>query len=90
MILSAFWPFYQYLWTFFFVVMFVVGFWAIFFLSSFIVPLWLTEGLLEYFGKSKPFDPEKVRRKKIYEKEGVEVIYNEPKGRGPFLHEGHH
>lgn len=68
----------------------MIGFWAIFFLSSFVLPLWLTEGLIEYFGKSKPFDPEEVRRKKIYEQEGVEVIYNEPKGNGPFLHKGDH
>ncbi len=53
--------------------------------------MWLTEGLKEYFGKVKPFDPEDIRRKNIYEQEGVEVIYNQPKGNGPFIHDhGHH
>ncbi len=53
--------------------------------------MWLTEGLKEYFGKVKPFDPEDIRRKLISEQEGVEVIYSEPKGNGPFLHDhGHH
>jgi len=88
--LSAFWPFYQYLWTVYFFVMFLIGFWAIFFLSGFVLPLWLTVGLKEYFGKTKPFDPEEIRRKKIYEQDGVEVIYNQPKGDGPFVHHGHH
>ncbi|WP_417428409.1 hypothetical protein [Halpernia sp.] len=87
--LSAFWPFYQFLWTVYFVIMFLIGFWAIFMFFSFVIPLWLTEGLWEYFGKSKAFDPEEVRFKKIYEQEGVEIIYNEPKGRGPYLHESH-
>ena len=56
---------------------------------GFIIPLWLTAGLREYCGKTKPFDPEDIRRKKMYEQEGVEVIYNEPKGHGPFLHDHH-
>lgn len=84
--LSAFWPFYQFLWTVFFIVMFLIGFWCIFMFFGFVIPLWLTAGLREYFGKTKPFDPEDIRRKKMYEQEGVEVIYNEPKGHGPFLH----
>ncbi|UOU99503.1 hypothetical protein MUU74_05980 [Chryseobacterium daecheongense] len=91
MILSAFWPFYQFLWTIFFFTMFLVGFWCIFMFFGFVIPLWLTEGLKEYFGKVKAFDPEDIRRKNIYEQEGVEVIYNEPKGNGPFIHDhGHH
>lgn len=54
------------------------------------------EGLKEYFGKVKPFDPEDIRSKLLTEQEGVEVIFSEPKGHGPFLHDhghdshGHH
>jgi hypothetical protein len=84
--LSAFWPFYQFLGFCFFLGMMLVGFWCIFMFFSFVLPLWLTEGLWEYFGKSKAFDPEEVRFKKLYEKEGYEVIYNNPKGHGPYLH----
>lgn len=51
--------------------------------------MWLTEGLKEYFGKVKPFDPEDIRRKQVNEQEGVEVIYSSPKGNGPFLHDDH-
>ncbi len=90
MMLSAFWPFYQFLWTIYFFTMFIIGFWCIFMFATVVVPMWLTEGLREYFGKSKPFDPETIRRKLITEQEGVEVIYNEPKGNGPFLYHGHH
>lgn len=89
MMLSAFWPFYQFLWTIYFVTMFLVGFWCIFMFFGFVIPLWLTEGLKEYFGKVKPFDPEDIRRKLITEQEGVEVIFNQPKGHGPFLHDAH-
>ncbi len=52
--------------------------------------MWLTEGLAEYFGKTKKFNPEDIRRKTLLEQEGVEVIYNQPKGNGPYLHAGHH
>lgn len=56
--------------------------------------MWLTQGLAEYFGKTKPFDPEDYRFKQLNEQEGVEVIYNQPKGNGPFIHShtdhGHH
>lgn len=89
MILSAFWPFYQFVGTVYFFVMFLCGFWCILMFATFIVPLWLTEGLKEYFGKVKPFDPEQIRSKFIYEQEGVEVIYNSPKGHGPFIHDSH-
>jgi len=76
MILSSFWPFYQYLWTLYFLAMFIAGFWCIFMFGMYIVPLWLTEGLLEYFGKiNKSFDPDKLRYPKLYEQEGVEVVY---------------
>jgi len=76
MILSAFWPLYQYLWTVYFVAMALAGFWGIMFFMTFIIPLWLTEGLAEYFGWiNKSFDPEEVRYKRIYEKEGVELLY---------------
>ncbi|MBW8362466.1 MAG: hypothetical protein K0M56_09810 [Kaistella sp.] len=94
MMLSAFWPFYQFLWTVYFIVMFLVGFWCIFMFFGFVIPLWLTEGLAEYFGKTKPFDPEDVRRKLMTEQEGVELVFSNPKGEGPFLHShdshGHH
>ena len=87
--LSAFWPFYQFLWFVFFLAMMIMGFWAILMFFGYVIPLWLTAGLREYFGKTKPFDPEEIRRKKMYEQEGVEVIYSEPKGDGPFLHNTH-
>mgnify|MGYP003403048005 FL=1 len=49
---------------------------------------------MEYLGKTKPFDPEDVRRKTLAEQEGVELIFSDPKGHGPFLHShdshGHH
>lgn len=51
--------------------------------------MWLTEGLKEYFGKIRPFDPEDIRRKQVNEQEGVEVIFSNPKGNGPFLHDSH-
>lgn len=88
-ILSSFWPFYQFLWIVFFIIMFLIGFWCIFMFFGYVIPIWLTVGLKEYFGKTKPFDPEDIRRKKMYEQEGVTVIYNEPKGHGPFLHDHH-
>jgi len=89
MILSSFYPFYQFLWTVYFFAMFLAGFWCIFMFATYIVPLWLTEGLLEYFGKkNKNFDPEEVRYKKLYEQEGVEVIYQRPAGERPT--HGHH
>lgn len=90
-ILSSFWPFYQFLWTVYFVTMFLIGFWCIFMFFGFIIPLWLTSGLMEYFGKTKPFDPEEVRRKTLPE-QGAEIIFSNPKGNGPFLHtdHGHH
>ena len=93
-VLSSFWPFYQFLWTLFFFTMFLIGFWCIFMFATVVVPMWLTEGLVEYYGKSKPFDPEEIRRKTLREQEGVQVIYDNPKGNGPFLHShdghGHH
>ncbi len=92
--LSAFFPFYQFLWTVYFVCMFLVGFWCIFMFFGYVIPIWLTSGLMEYLGKTEPFDPEDYRRKLLTEQEGVEVIYNSPKGHGPFLHShdnhGHH
>ena len=58
---------------------------------GYVIPIWLTAGLAEYFGKTKPFDPEEVRRKVMTEQEGVELLYSNPKGHGPFLHtDGHH
>lgn len=89
--LSAFYPFYQFLWTVYFIIMFLIGFWCIFMFFGFIIPLWLTAGLAEYFGKTKAFDPEEVRRKTLAERKDVELVYSEPKGHGPFLHpSGHH
>ncbi|MBF8457625.1 hypothetical protein IV494_10585 [Kaistella sp. G5-32] len=91
---SSFWPFYQFLWTIYFICMFLVGFWCIFMFFGYVIPVWLTSGLLEYFGKTKPFDPEEVRRKIMTEQEGVELLFSDPKGSGPFLHShdnhGHH
>ncbi len=89
-VLSSFWPFYQFIWFAFFLFMFLVGFWCIFMFFGVVIPMWLTEGLAEYFGKTKAFDPEEIRRKTLLEQDGVQVVYNEPKGRGPFIHEGHH
>ncbi len=89
-ILAGFWPFYQFLWTVYFITMFLVGFWCIFMFFGYVIPIWLTQGLAEYLGKTKAFDPEQVRYKKVYEQEGAEVIYNQPKGSGPYLHHGHH
>ena len=83
------WPFYQFLWTLFFFTMFLIGFWCIFMFATVVVPLWLTEGLKEYFGKVKPFDPEDIRRKTLPE-QGAEVIYSNPKGDGPFVHHHEH
>ena len=91
LILSSFFPFYQFHCTVYFVTMFLVGFWCIFMFFGYVIPIWLTAGLAEYFGKTKPFDPEEVRRKILTEQEGVELLYSNPKGRGPFLHtDGHH
>lgn len=93
-VLSSFFPFYQFLWTVYFLIMMLVGFWCIFMFFGVVIPMWLTQGLAEYFGKTKPFDPEDYRFKQLNEQEGVEVIYNQPKGNGPFIHShtdhGHH
>lgn len=89
MMLAAFWPVYQFLWFVYFVVMFLVGFWCIFMFFGFIIPLWLTEGLREYWGKGKKFDPEEIRYKKLYEQDGVEVIYQRPAGEAPVSHNHH-
>ena len=90
MMLSAFWPFYQFAWTAYFIVMFLAGFWCIFMFATYIIPLWLTEGLAEYMGKiNKNFDPEKVRYQKLYEQEGVEVIYQRPAGERVANHSHH-
>ena len=80
MFLASFWPFYQFVGTVFFLIMFLIGFWCIIFFATFIVPMWLTEGVAEYLGKTKKFDPKKVRYPKLYEQEGVEVIYQRPAG----------
>lgn len=75
-ILSSFYPFYQFLWTAYFITMFLSGFWCILFFFTFIVPLWITEGLAEYYGKiNKNFNPEDIRSKMLFEQEGVEVLY---------------
>ena len=36
------------------------------------------------------FDPEKIRYKKLYEQEGVEVLYQRPAGEKPASHGHHH
>lgn len=89
LVLSSLWPGYQFLWFVFFVIMFLVGFWCIFMFFGVVIPMWLTEGLAEYFGKTKSFDPEDVRRKTLPE-QGAEVIFSNPKGEGPFLHHDNH
>lgn len=88
MMLSAFWPFYQFLWTVYFIIMFLVGFWCIFMFFTYIIPMWLTQGLWEYFGKGPGFNPEDIKRKTLPE-QGAEVLYSNPKGNGPFLHSEH-
>lgn len=93
MILALFeWPFYQFLWTIYFITMFLCGFWCIFMFFGFIVPLWLTEGVAEYWGKiNKSFDPEQIRSKKLYEQEGVDLVYQRPADFvNPNAHHGHH
>ncbi|MEC5395720.1 hypothetical protein [Bergeyella sp. RCAD1439] len=89
LVILELWPFYQFLWFLFFVIMFLVGFWCIFMFFGVVIPMWLTEGLAEYFGKTKPFDPEQIRRKTLPE-QGAEVIYSNPKGDGPFIHHHDH
>ncbi|MDF0719310.1 hypothetical protein P0M11_04780 [Kaistella sp. PBT33-4] len=93
LLLSSFWPGYQFFWFVFFVFMLLVGFWCILMFFGVVIPMWLTSGLKEYFGKTAPFDPEDVRRKTVVE-QGAEVIYSNPKGNGPFIHShdshGHH
>jgi hypothetical protein len=44
---------------------------------------------MEYFGKTKSFDPENVRRKTLPE-QGAEIIYSNPKGSGPLINNDHH
>lgn len=88
-ILSSLWPEYQFFWFVFFLIEFLIGFWCIFMFFGVVIPMWLTSGLKEYFGKTKPFDPEEIRSKTLPE-QGLEVIYSNPKGDGPFLHHGHH
>lgn len=83
------WPFYQFLWFVFFIVMFLAGFWCIFMFFGVVIPMWLTQGISEYLGKTKPFNPEDIRRKTLVE-QGAEVIYSNPKGDGPFVHQDHH
>lgn len=93
MTILTLWPFYQFLWFVFFVIMFLAGFWCIFMFFGLVIPMWLTQGIAEYLGKTKPFDPEDIRRKTLVE-EGAEVVYSNPKGNGPFVHHhdnhGHH
>lgn len=59
----------------FFLTMALCGFWCLTFLIS-ILPYWLTYGVAERFGYiNADVDPETVRSKKLYEQEGVEVLY---------------
>lgn len=59
----------------FFLLMAMIGFWCLTFLIG-IVPYWLTAGVAELNGKiNADVDPEDVRSKKLYEQEGVEVLY---------------
>jgi hypothetical protein len=74
MFLAGFWPVYQFLWTVYFLTMFLVGFWCIFMFFGVVIPMWLTEGLAEYFGKTKKFNPEDIRRRTLAEQEGGDVL----------------
>lgn len=59
----------------FFLTMALCGFWCLTFLVS-IIPYWLGPGLAETKGKiNADVDPEEIRSKKLYEQEGVEVLY---------------
>lgn len=59
----------------FFLIMALSGFWCLTFLIG-IVSYWLGPGVAENRGKiNADVDPETVRFKKLYEQEGVEVLY---------------
>lgn len=65
----------QFLGFVFFLVMALSGFWCLTFLAG-ILPYWLGPGYAETRGKiNADVDPETVRYKKLYEQEGVEVLY---------------
>ena len=65
----------QFLGFIFFLVSALIGFWCLTFLIG-IVPYWLGPGYAETRGKiNADVDPETVRFKKLYEQEGVEVLY---------------
>jgi hypothetical protein len=65
----------QFIGFIFFLVMALSGFWCLTFLIG-IIPYWLGPGLAETRGKiNADVDPETVRYKKLYEQEGVEVLY---------------
>jgi hypothetical protein len=92
MFLLDFWPFYQFGWTLFFLFMFCVGFWGILFFGTFVVPVWITVGYKELVNIKKGkanFDTEAIRSKKLYEQEGVELVYQRPAGQTT-SHHGHH
>ncbi|MDO5656114.1 MAG: hypothetical protein Q4G27_08250 [Flavobacteriaceae bacterium] len=59
----------------FFLIMALSGFWCLTFLVA-IVPYWLGPGVAELNGKiNANVDPEEVRFKKLYEQDGIEVLY---------------
>jgi len=57
----------------------LIGFWCLTYLAS-LIPYWLTFGVAENSGRiNADVDPETIRRKKIYEQAGVEVVYQKIK-----------
>lgn len=59
----------------FFLIMALCGFWCLTFIVA-IIPYWLGPGLAELRGKiNADVDTDKVRYKKLYEQEDVEVLY---------------
>ncbi len=69
------WPFDKFVGFVFFLTMEIIGFWGLIFLIS-MVPYWITYGAAENYGRiNADVDPDEVRRKKLNEQDGVEVVY---------------
>jgi hypothetical protein len=59
----------------FFITMVLAGFWCLTMLAN-IAIVWAIFGPMENYGSlNKDVDPETVRRKKLYEQEDIEVLY---------------
>lgn len=75
MFLLQFWPIEKFLGFVLFLTIAMAGFWCLTFIVT-LIPYWLTAGVKEEKGKiNADVDPETVRRKKLYEQDGVEVLY---------------